>query len=220
MVRKIQRYILIILIVLMTNLLSACQLRLPFGPRPIMKVGDGGFLSGEPCGPPCFWNITPDVSKKQDAIEALQAHFDKDFNSQNCELWSGPDIFQDISCNPVYIGFNQTRDVGVIGFPPGIRITVEDAISKYGPPSAISVASIRGDKRGFTISVAMSIYFDDIYTQANLPEQDGKAYFVEPSTIINWIAYLGKDEWKSSMKFATRPWQGYSGYEGPPQAGP
>jgi len=46
-------------------------------PNPIPSVtpgpsfGDSGFLSGEPCGPPCFYGIVPGTTTKSEVIQIL-----------------------------------------------------------------------------------------------------------------------------------------------------
>jgi hypothetical protein len=42
--------------------------------KPRSPLGDGGLLSREPCGPPCFFGIIPGVSSKDDAITMLRSH--------------------------------------------------------------------------------------------------------------------------------------------------
>ena len=57
-------------VILMCLALSACTCQPT--PKPTIDIGDGGFLSEEPCGPPCFWGIIPGETTEAEVAEILE----------------------------------------------------------------------------------------------------------------------------------------------------
>src|SRR5690349_12886883 len=58
-----------------TNVLSATSTALSadiLPSLPSFDIGDGGFLSEKPCGPPCFMGIIPGQTKKDEVIQFLR----------------------------------------------------------------------------------------------------------------------------------------------------
>lgn len=196
-------------------LISGCQSVTPATQSVNLDIGDGGFLSEEPCGPPCFWGITPDVTTEEEAIKTFQDHFD----IRNCDQWPTPKSHQEISCNPIVIEFNLSGKVDHISYNSSQPLTVQDAIVKYGEPSAINILGRSKDNSGTTTSVTILLFFDNIHTVIGLPEQAGTNYNVTLATMIGGINYPGKDKWKV-VRENTQPWHGYGVYQGPFWAGP
>src|SRR5512140_1809726 len=93
-------------------------------------IGDGGFLSQEPCGPPCFLHITPGVTGSGDAVNTLHAQPFAASCGETTTVINCQDVVQ--------IGF-QNDMVNMISFKPSARITTADTLSKYGPPDRVFV---------------------------------------------------------------------------------
>jgi hypothetical protein len=202
-------------VVLPLFFLSACEIEMTPTPLPALDISDGGFISGEPCGPPCFWNITPDITTEDEALLVFKDYF----NIQNCDQWPEAGSHQEIACNPVIIQFSESGIVEHISYSPSQPISVEDAIKKLGEPNAIIVLgwSPEGNNT-LTESVTMLLFFDDIQAVIGLPEQTGSVYDIEPLTQIGGISYCGNSTW--NIRTDGQPWAGFGKYQGPYWAGP
>ena len=217
--RKTQRHLLLALLLLELCLLSSCQFKWPsFQPaeKLPLDIGDGGFLSGKPCDAPCFWNITPDVTTREQAKEIFQ----KQFDISNCDVWPGLRNGQYIMCDPVWIRFGVSDKVDHIGYSPVQTITVEEAIAKYGQPNAVKVLGWSEENMGGTTSVTMLLFFDNIRTAVGLSRQSGTNYKVELSTQIDGINYESVSKWEGMGKGDRQSWTGFGTYPGPNWAGP
>ncbi len=201
------RSIFLSFLLLVSGILSAC--------RSALEVGDGGFLSEVPCGPPCFWGITPDITTEEDAIKTFQKHFD----ISNCDEWPELGSHKEIACDPVIIEFSTFGKVNHISYSSSQQITIGDAIAKYGQPNAVKVLGWSEDNGGLTTSVTMLLYFDNIHTIIGLPQQEGTNYDVAPGTVVGGINYPGSDSWEGT-RYDAQSWHGYDKYEGPTWGGP
>lgn len=173
-----------------------------------LSIDDGGFLTGDPCGPPCFWNIVPGVTTEADAFQKLES---RGVNFDLCRRWQRNDLKEHgIECGAFRIIFDDTRIVTGIGFQPSRVITVEDVISKYGEPDAVSVY-VLGVSDELPLELGVSLYYDSIYTALSLPCQEDVAE-VNSGTEVENIAYF---TWKSyaMSKGFEQPWHGYGVYE-------
>jgi hypothetical protein len=175
-------------------------------PEPIeaIEVGDGGFLSGDPCGPPCLWGIVPGQTREAQAIEILREY----------------DIFQ--SCKPldseaeggsrglncgdrIFLGFATGTDlVDGIGLDP-TGLTVGDAIYRYGEPDA--VLHFPAGTVEFP-DMMLVIVYREMLTELRLPEQEGLVYLLESTTPIWNIAYFASMEDPTANIFYEE-WKGY-----------
>jgi hypothetical protein len=184
--------------------------------HPTPDVGDGGVLSGEPCGPPCLWNITPDITTEQQVIEILEKHFIK----SDCDSpWPASEQNPWIVCGPIGVEIGEGGKVVNLEIKPVQPITVGDFLGSYGEPDAVH---LDGDgPGGFNTPaewVFMDLFFDKIRTEVHLPRQDGTTFVLEPSTLIDAITYPGS-VWTNRVSNVA-PWAGYGEYQGPIWAGP
>ncbi len=189
-----------------TMLLSlvSCAVRKP---SPI-EVGDGGFLTGNPCSPPCFWGIIPGQATEADVIKILQEKSVYDA----CETWdyrsSGGE--KGINCDSFVIAFTDADVVQGVAFAPSLEITAQDIIAKYGEPEwvAIYVAGVHI----FTFSV--HIAYPHLCAIVVFPSQERLPYILKPSTKAESIGY--DIEFCAYSYYETNPywkkWQGYGEY--------
>jgi hypothetical protein len=185
-----------------------------------LDIGDGGFLTEEPCGPPCFWNIIPATTQKQESIDIFQEHFNQYFGVSNCSQWPQSWNTQLIECKPVVIGFNADGYVEGISFIPTQSITVGDVISKYDDPNDVSTIGIGDEIIGKTKWVSVSLFFNKIRTIIILPSQDGTNYDVQPSTPVMMIVYPDDTIWALAKTQQLTQWKGFGEYIGPIYTGP
>jgi hypothetical protein len=182
---------------------------------PAVDFGDGGFLSGEPCGPPCFLDITPGVTEERQAIEILQGYID----IQECDRWDWSEEggVRGIGC-PHVIGYQlytvamDFSDQGLVtrvGFIPSQMITVEAVIAKYGIPDWLSVVSWTEEGESPPM-IFMALYYSELRTRIVLPIQETDTYLVSPTSQIESVTYEG-----ISLSFIVGldlTWQGYGEY--------
>jgi hypothetical protein len=175
----------------------------------ILEVREGGFLSQEPCGPPCFWNITPGVTNQDQVVEILKSK----------ELFQECDYFDNLKesgsrgfiCRPVVIiTFQDNSDiVAGVGFKPSQTITVEEVISKYDAPNAVLVTAVGiPENEPHTV---MTLYYDDLNVNLSLIEQKAGIYELTPTTRIENIAYSDQPSYESIRRYS-QEWNGYSKY--------
>lgn len=190
----------------------ACTPIIPSGSKDL-EVGDGGFLSGDPCGPPCFWGIVPGVTTEAETMQIFKARglFEK-CETYNNEAESGS---RGLSCaSSVGIVFRRNTDiVEEVGFKPSSRITVEDVIAEYGEPDFVLVTRTSIPEYPRT---GMIFYYDDMKARLVLPDQKGSSFQIEASIKIENIGYADKASYNDSIsrirKFLQN-WNGYTEYE-------
>jgi hypothetical protein len=194
---------------LLLGLLVACTPRVPGTGAGAPAIGDGGFLSGEPCGPSCFWGIVPGVTTEAEATQILKARG----LIEKCEAY---DNEAESGSRGIYcrintgIGFRRGTDiVDSVGFLPFHRITMEDVIAKYGKPNAVWVTRIGIPEYPETL---MILFYDNIRAWLHLPEQEGIAFEVESSTRVEVIGYLDTPSY-SSPRDSLPSWNGYGEYQ-------
>jgi len=176
------------------------------------EIGDGGFLSGDICGPPCFFGVIPGTTTKTDAIQTLQSR----------GLYQGCEEFDNtrqggihaIGCNNIVVFLDKNTDiVSGIGFQPSQVITVEEVIVKYGMPSAVSVISVDPSSRG-QFTVGMTLYYENINVALGLAEQHSGNYKVDPTSPIATLRYLDNEEYRLLLHgLYLKHWVGYGVYD-------
>ncbi len=174
-------------------------------PERTVKIGDGGFLSETPCGPPCFWGITPGETTETEVMAILQ---DRGV-IESCESFDKTTEggFRGIKCGlQMFIMFErESHLVYMVGFSPA-RITVRDVIEKYGEPAGVEVGAV--GIHNYDAQLIMS--YPDMFALVRLPIQDDYPYSLEPSTPVEDILYslvygpehpVLQDEWRGYGKY-------------------
>lgn len=174
-----------------------------------VDVGDGGFLSGEPCGPPCFWGITPGTTTEAEVRQVLEdqelLERCRDFNNEAEGAGRG------ITCRGVMVVdfLTGTDIVAGIGFRPSESITLEQVIARYGTPDAVLVTP--GGLPEYEQSIAMSIYYDDIFAFLSLGEQESMTFVVKPQIQLVNIAYSESHDYETVRQYGSA-WHGFGEY--------
>ena len=174
-----------------------------------LDVGEGGLLSGEPCGPPCLLNITPELTTEDDANAILGRYFDV---RMKCMPWNQK-AGRGINCDSIWVGFSDNHKVVNIDWIPSKTVTLGDVIAKHGNPDIVWVYSMNDDVESTDVRpVKMILYFGSIKTKLELPEQNETTYKVDPSIIIASVGYLTTSEYEKSTHNGQK-WSGYGDYE-------
>jgi hypothetical protein len=198
--------ILVLITIMLILFLSGCSSANDQKAGGVENIGDGGFLTGQPCGPPCFWGIYPGSTTEAQVLEVLQS---KRIESK-CERF---DRTQEggrrgITClDSVLIVFNEDV-VEDIGFSSSEKITVEEVIKHFGEPSHILVAITSTPEYPNT---TMMLFFDEIRTSLVLPEQKGIKYRVATTTEIVNIGYSDDVSYQATST-SLPGWDGYGEY--------
>jgi hypothetical protein len=190
---------------------------LPFTATPtsVFAFGDGGLLSGEPCGPPCFYGITPGKTTDVEVSQVLKnlGGLDK------CQFLTFPSTKEEEESGHWQCqgGFGieirkDTQIVKSIYFRIEEPIEIQKLIEKYGNPDVIEVL-----ETGFVDapSVAATVYFMKSKMVFPLPEVEGFNYPISPTTTVNRIVYRDDQSLQRELELwsdITTPWNGYGSY--------
>jgi hypothetical protein len=175
---------------------------------PAIDIGDGGLISGEPCGPPCFYGIRPDITTFQEVDKILSLSTFGAF----CERFDDTKTsgFRGFACGEAFtiVFVNHSDDVYSLGYTPKQSITIGEVIEKYGEPS--SVAVITG---GYKESTSMMrIYFSQYSMSIAMNEINGTSYLIQSSSIIGRVSYEGKNSYQELTSLLNQKWVGYGEY--------
>ncbi|MCX6083243.1 MAG: hypothetical protein NTW32_27260 [Chloroflexi bacterium] len=201
-------FLLIIICILFSTHLSACSTTIS-SPTPSTNIGDGGFLSGNPCSAPCFHNITPGVTTEKQALEILSLELD----IKNCDRWekNNNGVNRGISCSNIGITFDDSNLVNVVSFRPTQIITIGEVIKKYGNPDAILVTSINPSNKQIG-TVNMMVYYDSLNLNISLADQNSGEFELKPTTLIGNIGYSDQNSYKLKRRYFQK-WNGYGLYK-------
>ncbi len=171
-----------------------------------LEIGDGGFLSQEPCGPPCFLQIRAGETSTMEAKSILQGQA----FSASCGVSEAVINCQEL----VQIGF-QNDEVNMVSFKPSSTITLSQTLEKYGPPDRILVFISSLVPGGHPAS-KMRLFYDGMRAMLDLPDQNDVQVTVKPDTPLSNIAYLSAEGYKSYQErigVQAISWQGYRTYQ-------
>lgn len=173
------------------------------------NIGDGGFITRQPCGPPCYQNISPGVTTEKDARNILQNMGEPcvDFDYTNEGGYRG------LICENVTMGF-VNHIVDALTFYPSTAITVQQVIEAYGPPDRVCayISSILPDEPQRS---NMMLFYDRFQAILELTEQDGIEFKVNPSTGVSSIGYLTEADYQYHQNLLVdnvSPWNSYERY--------
>ncbi len=175
---------------------------------PTIDIGDGGLLSGKPCGPPCFLGIQPDISSYQEVNDILRS---PSFRA-SCEEYdiSSTSGYRGFDCGDAFsiIFINISDLVSRICFHPHNPISIWQIIEKFGEPS------LGGAATQDRVSMSkMIILFSQYRMRVTLNEMKGISYVVQPESIIASVCYEGENSFeeltRNSLIFK---WLGYGEY--------
>ncbi len=176
------------------------------------RIGDGGLLSGEPCPAPCFWEIRPGITTKDQAIEILRSKAAiSDYQMNNLVFYGDAVSFE----------FDSNGLVDRITFTPSTSITVGSLIAKYGSPDAVIVIYNYSSTPEHN-SFAAGIFYDSLSTYVGLIGMQDTwppVYHVGQDTLITYVSYFADSSymtWKESSTHHISRWNGYGDYKDTP----
>ncbi len=163
---------------------------------------DGGLLTANPCGPPCFLGIQPGITTQDKLLKSDWSAYGfkncRRITANNTAL--GPGLF----CESLSIRVDeQTKKVGLIRFTLRTPITVEVVISKYGDPNSLATLPPIANYNFWHTFV----YFDTIHTWLHLKQEGGATFIISPSTNVEEVGYYPATADKNRQS-----WHGYGQY--------
>jgi hypothetical protein len=178
-----------------------------------VKVGDGGFLSLNPCGPPCFYGITPGITtdaQVQEIITNFKDIFPKCEETDLTRSGGG----RSLSCaDGIGMSYNNHLVDG-ISFSPSVNLSIQQVIDLYGSPDLVEVIVLSLTEA--PIKSTMVLYYDDLHTALGLDEQSGTSFIIDPDSKISSIAYHTENSYNDFRTLAIKigtPWQGFGTYQ-------
>lgn len=189
--------------------LSACSGAQPQSAAPTPQlgknIGDGGLISGEPCGPPCLMGITPGIT----TVDEAASHLENVGLSDVCKKevwWIGcPDI-------PIFFHFGEDKKiVAWIVFSP-TNVNFGDVVAKYGSPSRWNI-NVPTDEAGRLMSrVTLQLFYDEIFTVIDLEyqEREDAVYNAMPESKVLNVTYTAS---VSDQGLYSTGWHGYGEYK-------
>lgn len=173
--------------------------------------GDGGFLSETPCGPPCFYGITPGKTTREEVKAII-----KDANNlfENCVSYDNtPEGGNEgMSCNYFSLTFGENY-VSSISFRPDEHMELAQIFDKIGEPDRL-IPHLRSLPE-YPLEGRYILCFDEPRISIWLPEIEGPEYTVSPFTITESFNYVTDEAYQTtacSMIHNSVEWEGYGDY--------
>ncbi|NOH10256.1 MAG: hypothetical protein HND51_01270 [Chloroflexi bacterium] len=182
-----------------------------------VRFGDGGLISSEPCGPPCFWSITLGMVY-EDAIVALDSVPGVD--SSFCKEVSNNEIIS-FQCKGLMVSATNEdpthREVILIRFEMQETVTVAEVLAKHGVPDYASIGSNLDPH--FPV-INMSLLYNEYSAYFGLESQDALEtdylYELHSETSVKSVQYLTDEVYSEAASLSGVEWIGYGLYESQP----
>jgi hypothetical protein len=192
----------ILLLVVLTSCSNISQV-------PKIDIGDGGLISQFPCGPLCFFNITPGTTTL-DQAKIIMHSIDP---NGICTYYDDKHGIKAIKCNPVtIINYGESNDlVEGISFIPQQQITLGEILNLYGPPDYIGKGLFSRNDIPFNMNIIIyyEIYRMDISFEHQINES--MVYELNEKTIVESIR-ISSDNIFNLENTGSIMWNGYGEY--------
>jgi hypothetical protein len=172
------------------------------------NIGDGGLITENPCSPPCFLGVIPDVTSKPQAVEILKQQGFGDYKQFDNIISYG---------NSIDIKYDSNEYVNVISFAPTATLEVEAIIEKYGPPDIVEVISDMLSTPEHN-HLRMGFFYNKLLTYIRLETQETfSAYSLGETIKVNRIVYFNKSAYENAKTVSKHSvqWKGYGLYVDP-----
>lgn len=191
--------LLLINILLSACIESTCYLKYPdMVSGELEKLVDKSLLTGEPCEPPCWYNITPGITSDNEALDIVS---ELDFiNSDTIDLQRGSrggvivwqTIFSENQITNGNIAFDQKGIVYSVIVVLSYHITLKELIEVIGDPDGIMTRphiQYNGSVHCMNVYV---VWLDQglAATAACLPISEEPLSLVEPHLLIRQVSYF------------------------------
>lgn len=190
-------------LLLMIFFLSSCK------PQ---NAPENGLLEDTPCGPPCLFDVKPEISNKVDVKDALSKYGFLD----QCEEKSHPELKEVvyIECKDPRMNFviDTSEDkVKGIAFWPNSTIKLRTIIEKYGNPDFITCYSMETTPEHPWKRI--HIYYEKINMAVALVDFESRTAIVKSTTSIQFVVYSPSFIEQESRGKYIQTWNGYGEYK-------
>ncbi len=174
--------------------------------NPMIK--DGGLISHEPCGPPCFFGFYVNDNFKI-AVDKLDAIHSTEYGSNGCIIDEFT-VGRQIRCPGVRVSSEtESNKISGIAFSVDSQVSVGDLIDTYGEPTSLEVFDLLDVHNP---SMRMRLLYQDFWGVIFLEIQPLiEDYHAEPTTLVKEVGYLTEADYIQSSE-GTIPWRGYGYY--------
>lgn len=167
-----------------------------------------GLLDNNPCSVPCFQNITPGITTKN---EVLNIFNDLGY-TKNCIYFDNLSEGGSRSyfCNNIGISLSNMDIVLAVSYSPQPPefISLEKIIEEFGPPDCYVAVGSETEIYG---SYNIYLFFDSVPLIVYFPEGKKPTYELSKNTIIESLVFFEKEHYLES-KFSCQQWKGYGDY--------
>lgn len=170
---------------------------------------DSSFLTGEPCGPPCWNGIIPGETSWNDALNIVE----DDESLENLETRSSDDtdvigaIWSPVdgdSCCQMYTEDGETVDIVILQTTPAN--TLGEAIEQFGEPTYVIGETLNDDQGVFTL------FYPDQQTLLYVFVAGESGALSETSELIGF-AYFSENRMELlTLTNDLHEWEGYQSY--------
>lgn len=179
-------------------------------------IGDGGFISLKPCGPPCFFGITPGVTSYEEAMNLMDTQKNIFGVCKEIDHRQNGGSYEPICDHGIGLSFSENIVDG-IGFSLLGNITIQQVIDSYGPPDSIEVYldyTLPNDP----LRSGIYLSFNQFQAYLAMADQNGTEFRISSNSIITEISYFSKERFKqlqilSESTGGLVQWKGYGVYE-------
>ena len=175
----------------------------------ISTISTNSFLSGTPCSAPCFFDLIPGTTKKDEVVDHLRKY---DFLSSCVEKQIDDSISSVLICAPsVDFWFKEDKLTKII-IEPTTTITIEQVIKKYGDPTDVNY-SLGGTN---DVTLVKLVYYKNSRFVLHLSDptsSEQQNNSINPQSKILWVDYVDDETMKNFDNECTFPWNGYGNYD-------
>jgi hypothetical protein len=172
-----------------------------------VNLGDFGFFSGVPSGPPCYLEICPQKSTKKNVIAALEKYGLTAFCPNAIK-----NINESLNCDYfVFILFDSNDYVSRLDFSVFPYFSIDQILSKYGVPESFYIDNYSGIN-GIS-KVSMVLFYDRYQMVIGLAPQDGEIYDLSGQSEIVDIIYFDEAKYTYQKTLYKKViWKGFGKY--------
>lgn len=184
---------------------------LPINTTPFPTPLPFDLFAGQPCEAPCWMNLRPGVTTRDEARRVLNST--PDLNTDCFGLFNEDEPF---GCNGFAVFFDRSKIIERIDFSPTSQLTLSKVIQRYGDPTELYFHH-GGIPEAATTIIDVAFVEHGVWLEFEHPVAID--YSVTPSMVAKSVAYLpvGSHDYYDSeyiqvMGVSKTTWQGYVDY--------
>ena len=185
-------------------------IRLFYGIRHAINIGDGGIISGEPCSAPCVFGIQVGETQLDQVMPAIEKN---GIASSDCLTEPNLSWFL-FNCGASRLNVQvdtQTNIVNAVWFHPNESISLGEIIEKFGEPNVGSI-----NQEGTPGTIHPRFYWNALRMLVSLPAISAKTYDIQKTTEVEIIQFSDEKLFRTSDMESDpyyKPWDGYGIYQ-------